>query len=268
MNTEVAGIDQPDGSASVAFLTVDFPAQEQTIRACRRAAGSVLEGAMANPEAFLSQIDAGDRAALEARWSVDRHDRDETIVAHDEPGRDVFFVLEGRARATVFSSGGREIAYRDIEPGGIFGELAAIDGRTRSASIVALETMAVARLSETAFRDLVNTRPGFTWALLRHLSSQMRRMTDRIYEFNTLVVRKRLVRELLRLARQGGGDDKSFSISPAPTHFDLAAMISTHREAVSREMSALAKQGLIEKRGRSIVLCAPSELQAIAEAEE
>src|SRR5689334_14704310 len=111
---------------------------------------------MANPEPFLSQIDAADRAALEARWSVDRRDRDETIVGHDEGGRDVFFVLEGRARATVFSGGGREIAYRDIEAGGIFGELAAIDGGTRSASIVALEPLTVARLPEAAFRDLVN----------------------------------------------------------------------------------------------------------------
>lgn len=232
------------------------------------AAGSALAGAMANPESFLFEIDAADRAALEARWTVHRHEAEQMIVAHDEAGRDVFFVLEGRARATVFSSGGRAIAYRDIEPGGIFGELAAIDGRTRSASIVALEQMTVARLPEAGFRDLVNTRPGFTWALLRHLSSQMRRMTDRIYEFNTLVVRKRLVRELLRLAKRGDSADQSLLISAVPTHFDLAAMISTHREAVSREMSALAKQGLIEKRGRSIVLCAPKELQAIAEAEE
>jgi CRP/FNR family cyclic AMP-dependent transcriptional regulator len=223
---------------------------------------------MAIPTPFLFEVGAADRATLEARWTVQRYEAEETIVAHDEPGRDVFFVLEGRARATVFSSGGRAIAYRDIEPGGIFGELAAIDGKTRSASIVAVGTMSVARLPEKAFRDLINTRPGFTWALLHHLSSQMRRMTDRIYEFNTLVVRKRLVRELLRLASEKDSDDKSLSISPAPTHFDLASMISTHREAVSRAMSALAKQGLIEKRGRSIVLRAPRELRAIAEAEE
>jgi CRP-like cAMP-binding protein len=268
MNTELAGHDQPDGPASVAFPTVDFPAYDADYAACRRAAGNALEGAMANPEPFLSQIDAADRAALEARWTVHRHEAEEMIVAHDEAGRDVFFVLEGHARATVFSSGGRAIAYRDIEPGDIFGELAAIDGRTRSASIVAHGTMSVARLPAAGFRDLVNSRPDFTWALLRHLSSQMRRMTDRIYEFNTLVVRKRLVRELLRLAEQGQSAGKSLLISPAPTHFDLAAMISTHREAVSRAMSALAKEGLIEKRGRSIVLCAPRELRAIAEAEE
>ena len=67
-------------------------------------------------------------------------------------------------------------------------------------------------------------------------------MTERVYEFSTLVVRKRLIRELLRLAEDNEQREGSASISPAPTHFDLAARISTHREAVSREMSALAKR--------------------------
>jgi CRP-like cAMP-binding protein len=154
----------------------------------------------------------------------------------------------------LFSEDGRTVAYRDIEPGNIFGELAAIDGRVRSATVVALEAVRVARLAEAAFRELVSGRPTFTWALLTYLSGQVRRLTDRVYEFSTLVVRKRLIRELLRLAgaaEQAGGEA---SITPAPTHFDLAAKISTHREAVSREMSALAKRKIIEKRGGSLVL--------------
>ncbi len=203
---------------------------------------------------FLSGLSDADRAALGARWSVRHYGRDETIIAHDEGGRDVFFVLEGRARATLFSEDGRTVAYRDIEPGDIFGELAAIDGRARSATVVALEAVRAARLTEAAFRELVSSNPTFTWALLKYLSGQVRRLTDRVYEFSTLVVRKRLIRELLRLANDAEQAEGQASITPAPTHFDLAAKISTHREAVSREMSALAKRQLIEKRGGSLVL--------------
>jgi CRP-like cAMP-binding protein len=176
------------------------------------------------------------------------------IIAHDERGRDVFFVLEGRARATIFSENGRAVAYRDIEAGDIFGELAAIDGKARSASVVALEEVQAARLSASAFRDIVTARPTFTWVLLEHLSGQMRRMTDRVYEFSTLVVRKRLIRELLRLAEGGETVRGEVSIAPAPTHFELAARISTHREAVSREMSALARRKLIEKSRGTLIL--------------
>ncbi len=218
---------------------------------------------MTGSAAFLSRLAEADRAALAARWTVRQYQRDEMIIAHDESGRDVFFVLEGRARATAFSERGRAVAYRDMEAGDIFGELAAIDGRARSASVVALEAMRAARLPEAAFRDIVNARPTFTWALLEHLSGEMRRMTDRIYEFSTLVVRKRLVRELLRLAQESDQAGEA-AIAPAPTHFDLAARISTHREAVSRAMSALAKRKLIEKRGGSLVIRDLAGLRALA----
>ena len=100
--------------------------------------------------------------------------------------------------------------------------------------------------------------------LLEHLSTQLRRMTDRVFEFSTLVVRKRLILELLRWARETGPADGQVCITPAPTHFELAARISTHREAVSREMSALAKKGLIEKRVSRLVLRDVAALEALA----
>ena len=107
---------------------------------------------MTDQESFLSKLGAGDRDAVAARWSKRKYAPGETIVAHDDASSDIFFVLEGRARATVFSEDGRTVAYRDIEPGGIFGELAAIDGRTRSATVVALEEVNTARLSQAAPR--------------------------------------------------------------------------------------------------------------------
>lgn len=223
--------------------------------------------AMRVPKSFLDVLTPEDRAALEEQWTVGRHDRDEVIIGHDEEDRDVYFLLEGRARATIYSEGGREVAYRDIGAGGIFGELAAIDGKARSASVVALEPIRIARLSPQAFRELVETRSDFAWALLEHLSRQMRRMTERIYEVSTMIVRRRLIRELLRLAGDTRHGDEPASIDPAPTHFDLATMISTHREVVSREMSELAKRHLVERRGRKLLLPDPAALEALAAAE-
>ncbi len=227
-------------------------------------AATVREPGVTASKTFLDGLSDDDRAELERLWITCKYERDETIITHDGSDRDVFFVLEGRARATIYSDSGRMVAYRDIEPGGIFGELAAIDGKARSASVVALDSMRVAHLSASSFRNLVETRPGFTWAILVHLSDQMRRMTERVYEFSTLVVRKRLIRELLRLA---GGEERaegSATIFPAPTHFDLATMISTHREAVSREMSELSRRKLVERRGKKLLLPDPAALEALA----
>jgi CRP-like cAMP-binding protein len=145
----------------------------------------------------------------------------------------------------------------------MFGELAAIDGEPRSASVLALKSALIGRLSQAAFEDLVDNHRSFAWTLLAHLSSMVRDMTGRIFEYSTLPVRERLVLELLRLADSDAIDSNKAVISPAPTHFDLAARISTHREAVSREMSALAKQGLLEKRAGILQLHNIGALKAL-----
>src|SRR5262245_53224851 len=155
---------------------------------------------MSTSSAFLARLQQPDLDALARRWTVRNYRHNEAIIAHRDPGCDVFFLLEGRARVTLFSDSGREIAYRDVEPGEIFGELAGIDRKPRSASVVALEAARAARLPEAAFRDMVSAHPVFAWALLDHLSVQLRRMTERVFEYSTLVVRKRLILELLREA--------------------------------------------------------------------
>ncbi len=88
------------------------------------------------------------------------------------------------------------------------------------------------------------------------------------YEFSTLIVRRRLILELLRRAEERNEAGHQARIDPAPTHFELAASISTHREAVSREMSTLAKRGLIERRGRSLMLRDLAALEMLAGKEE
>ena len=219
---------------------------------------------MTVPEAFLARLSDADLSALASRWTVRGYSAQEMIIGHGDDGRDVFFVLQGRARVIAFSGNGREVAYRDIGPGDIFGELAGIDGKARSASIVALEATRVARLPQAVFRDCAGTNPDFAWALLQHLSETVRRLTDRVYEFSTLVVRERLICELLRRADKNGRAGARASMTPAPTHFELASSISTHREAVSREMSALAKSGLIQRCGNSLVLLDVATLELLA----
>lgn len=218
--------------------------------------------------AFLTRLGEAEVAALRSQWAAQSFRQGELIIAHGDSGRDVFFLLEGRARVTLFSEDGKEIAYRDLAPGDIFGELSGIDGQARSASILALDTTRVARLPGATFRQLVESQPQLAWSLLEHLSALLRRMTDRVFEYSTLVVRKRLILELVRRAADADQSDGQASLSPAPTHFELAAAISTHREAVSREMSLLAKRALVAKRGNRLVLNDLAALQALARKDE
>jgi CRP-like cAMP-binding protein len=212
---------------------------------------------------FLDRLSAGDRAVLEELFIVRDYAHGEIVISHLDEDRDVFFVLEGRLRATLYSRSGHEVNYRDVGPGDVVGELAAIDGAPRSATVEALEPARLGRLSAAAFRELVKTRPELNAILLEHLSAQIRRLTERVFEFSTLLVRDRLIRELLRLAEASGGPEGRAEIRPAPTQFELAHRISCHREVVSREMSRLAKAGLVEKREGALIVCDLDQLRSL-----
>jgi CRP-like cAMP-binding protein len=101
------------------------------------------------------------------------------------------------------------------------------------------------------------------FAILRHLTTQVRALTERVFEFSTLAVRNRVHAELVRLARDHGGNDAV--IRPAPTHTEIASRISTHREAVTRELNRLEDLGLIVREGRSLRVHDLERLQAMVE---
>lgn len=213
---------------------------------------------------FLETLDEPTMALLKRRWLRKRWMRGETILVHGETGADVYFVVEGMARASVMSEDGKSVSYTEFVAGDIFGEFAAIDQAPRSTDVVAVTDMTVARLPGAAFRGLVEEDPGFTWALLRHFADVSRQMNQRVYEFSTLLVRERLVRELVRLARIGTPEGASIVVAPAPTHQELAARISTHREAVSREMSRLSKMGLVRRISGTLVIPEIERLRALS----
>ena len=78
-----------------------------------------------------------------------------------------------------------------------------------------------------------------TLAVLTQLVKRTRTVTRRVYEFSTLHVDNRIQAEVLRLATLAGREGKGARIVPAPTHVEIASRVSTHREAVTRELNRL-----------------------------
>jgi CRP-like cAMP-binding protein len=196
------------------------------------------------------------RAALAGRCRRVRAARNDMIIDQLAEERDVYFVLSGAVRAVIFSASGREVSFRDIAAGGLFGEFAALDGGPRSACVIATRPTEVLRMPQDVFRAAVFGEPAVLDVLLRHLIGLLRHYTDRVIELGTLPVAGRVHAEILRLARAGAGAAaKRFAIVPFPTHAELAARLGTHREAVTRELSRLADAGIVATaRGRLDVL--------------
>jgi CRP/FNR family transcriptional regulator, cyclic AMP receptor protein len=187
------------------------------------------------------------------------------LITRADPSRDMYILLFGQARVTFYSASGRAVAFRRIEPGDVVGEFAAIDGLGRSATVEAIRPCAVLSVSVQLFWELIRSDPSFAEAVMRHLVGLLRSATARIVEFSTLGVKHRIQGELFRIAHKALQDNGSAELSPAPTHSDLAARISTHREAVSRELSRLAKLGIIERKGRTVIVKNLAQLERMVQ---
>lgn len=201
-----------------------------------------------------------ERVAQSCRWR--RHDAGEQIVAYQDPSTDVYFLVAGKARAIMYSSAGKAVIFVNLHPGAMFGEIAAIDRKPRSASIEALEPCTIASLSANQFEDLMLREPRVALATLRHLTADVRRLSDRVFEFSTLAAQNRIHAELLRLAGEAAQEGPAVVLSPAPSLSDIANRISTHREAVSREISRLSAIGLLRREGGNLKI---TNLEKLAE---
>ena len=191
---------------------------------------------------------------IERRCSWRRYEPAESIVDYLDVSDDVFFIALGEVRVTIYSSAGKAVSFRELRVGAVFGEYPAIDGGPRSASVEARTSCLIASMTGASFRELLQAEPGVAHALLPRLVKTIRVLTTRVYEFSTLAVNNRIQAELLRLASLAPREGKSARIVPAPTHVEIASRISTHREAVTRELNRLSKIGIIDRRGGTLLV--------------
>lgn len=181
-----------------------------------------------------------------------RYKPGELIVNYHDESDDVFFITAGQASVTIYSRTGRIVSFGELGPGEVFGEYAAIDHGSRSASVEARTECLIASMSADRFRKLVQSMPSISFALLEQLVKRTRSVTNRVFEVSALHVNCRIQAELLRLANSGSRKGAGACIEPAPKHTDIASRVSTHREAVTREINHLARTGIIERRGDAL----------------
>jgi CRP/FNR family transcriptional regulator, cyclic AMP receptor protein len=213
---------------------------------------------------LFASLDGEEVRALDARCLWRKVAAGEWVIDYQAEGADVFFVFSGLARV-VIATAGREMILRDIREGEYFGQYSAIDGKPRSAAIVAVTDTVVARMSAVLFWEAIHRHPGVREGVLKALVADARALNQRANEQANFDVRHRLCAELLRLSRATG--EGRIVVSPPPTHAELAARISTHREAVTKTLSALERDGLIERGPAAIVLTDSAGLRRIVAAE-
>ena len=202
--------------------------------------------------------------AKRCRWR--RYRLHEQIVDRDSTDSDVYFLVSGAVQIVNYSLAGREIAFATLPPGSFFGELSAIDGEPRSATVVAVKESLLASMPSPIFLQLASRHPEVGLRLLRRLASIVRTNTERIMDLSTLGAVQRVYVELIRVAEgcRPGSQVREWQISPAPTQKEIAGLASTTRETVARSMSMLISGGILAREGRAIRVRDFDRLQRLA----
>lgn len=221
---------------------------------------------------LLEGLDPGLCEAFSMRCTWRTYQPQELIIDHHEQTQDVRFIISGSARIVVRMVEGREVIFNDCGPGEFFGELAAIDGGARSASVTAVTKVRLCIMPQQVFKEVCISTPEISWRIMNHLVATIRRLSDRLSEFSFLKAKHRLYAELLRLSRPRTGNGSALEnagetqriISPAPPQSDIADRIASRREIVSREMKSLERMGVLERTKGGIVIVDADRLRRMA----
>ena len=214
---------------------------------------------------LFQTLDGADLKAVEARCQWRRFGKDRQIIGEEDATTDVFFVVAGELHVTSYSGQGKEVSFRNLGPGSTVGEFSAIDGLPRSANVIAASDCLIASMSAGTFKLLLRDYPQVTGRFAEAMVAQVRRLTERVFEFSTLPVTARIHAELLRMAEVEGATGNRVVIAPAPTHAEIAARISTHREAVTRELNYLGNVGLLQRSRERIEVLDLARLRDLVE---
>ncbi len=214
---------------------------------------------------LLESLGAEARDALETCCQWRRFAKGEEVFSRNSDNRGLAMIVEGSVDVINYSMTGRPVAYGTLGAGDYFGELSAIDGEPRSASIVCNDNATIATLPPRVFLDLLEQRPEIATKVLRRMAAIIRICDERIMDLATLGAMQRVVVELCRAARPDPITAGSWLIYPTPPQREFAARASTTRETVARVFAQLAEADLIRRKGRTLYLTNKTQLQTMAQ---
>ncbi len=202
---------------------------------------------------IFSNLDDEDLMKIRKLCVTQHYEKDRLILIEEETGTTLFLIQKGRVKVSRISEDGREVILSILGPGGFFGELALIDGKTRSASVTAIEDSEALLLHRSEFLALLEDYPQIAISLLKELAARIRKSDTQIKSLSLQDAMGRVASTLIMLAEDSGKIRQGrVVISRIPLQQDLANMAGTSRETISRVFRWLEDEGLIEREGRKI----------------
>jgi CRP-like cAMP-binding protein len=213
-------------------------------------------------------MDEQDRRAIVARMRRVQFQSDQMIFSRGDTGRDIYLVLEGRIRLSVLSSEGRELSFAHAGPGHVFGEIATLDGRERTAGATAISSVQAMSLPREVMLELIEHNPKVAMATIRFLCQRLRDTDQRLEAIALHRIEVRLARLMLSVLKLQGAapKDGQAKLDLGISQSEVGLLIGASRSKVNTALTALEAMGAITRSG-SAYICDIETLKNVADAE-
>jgi CRP/FNR family cyclic AMP-dependent transcriptional regulator len=180
------------------------------------------------------------------------------VVSQGEPARSLFAIIRGRLKVASSGPDGRDTVLGIMAEGEVFGEVALLDGGTRSATCTTVEPCELLVIERAQFLELLEASPAISIKLLDVLARRLRRLSQRSEDAAFLDVPSRLARSLLDLAsrfgERGRASSTEISIMLKLSQQELGDLVGATRESVNKHLKDWTRQGFLKlKDGRMVI---------------
>lgn len=200
---------------------------------------------------------------LAAVMSERRVERREVVVKRGDRNAGLGFLIEGRLQAVDFTLDGREVGIDFVEERDFFGELAVIDSQPAPEYVIAIAPSRVTMLDRERARELMFSTPRTSETVAQRLAQRMRRSARHRAVLALPSSFQRVCAQLVLLTQAEGGG--SVTIQMPPTHQEIAIMVNTSRETVTRALQFLQGLKVVARAGPNLVVTQPQTLQDAAD---
>jgi CRP-like cAMP-binding protein len=184
-----------------------------------------------------------------------KYKKSSIILLEEEAGAALFVIISGKVKVVRMGDDGREVILSILGEGDFFGEMAILDGLTRSASVVAIQKSELFMIHRRDFLKLLHDFPSVDIALLKELTMRLRKADAQIMSLSLKDASGRVANVILQLADDIGKIRRGrVEIDELPIQQDLANMAGSSRETISRMIHAYIREGYLElERGKLII---------------
>jgi CRP/FNR family cyclic AMP-dependent transcriptional regulator len=182
-----------------------------------------------------------------------RYSKGAFIIGQNEVGTCMYLLVSGRVKVSLASPEGKELVLNYLEAPAHFGEMSLVDSQTRSADVIAVTDIELFALDGKDLSAAIQLQPRLALSLIATLSRRLRQTINRLEDMAFHDATHRVMRVVLNVAT-AGLETRGAPVVQGMTHYDIATLAGTSRETASRVISQLAREGILQTKGRRIVV--------------